>query len=101
MASRKFADRYPQTALKVVDQLGDLSDWANQHPQDAAKILSASTGLAQPIWQRALARMPFGAERMTPAVFQEQQKLADKFTQIGLLPVKVDVSSATWSLDRK
>ncbi|WP_067701959.1 sulfonate ABC transporter substrate-binding protein [Erwinia sp. ErVv1] len=101
LASRKFADRYPQTALKVVDQLGDLSDWANQHPQDAAKILSASTGLAQPIWQRALARMPFGAERMTPAVFQEQQKLADKFTQIGLLPVKVDVSSATWSLDRK
>ena len=100
LASRKFADTYPQTAKQVVDELGTLSDWANKHPEDAAKILATSTGLPQPIWQRALARMPYGAERMTPAVFKEQQALADKFSQIGLLPVKVNVSSATWSLDK-
>ena len=101
LASRKFAETWPETAKKVVDELGSLSDWANKHPAETAKILSTSTGLPQPIWQRALARMPFGAERMTPEVFKEQQALADKFSQIGLLPVKVDVSSATWSLDKK
>lgn len=101
LASRKFADTYPQTAKQVVDQLGTLSDWANKNPAEAARILSTSTGLPQPIWQHALDRMPFGAERMTPEVFSEQQKLADKFTQIGLLPVKVNVSSATWSLDKQ
>lgn len=101
LSSRKFADTYPQTAKQVVDQLGTLSDWANKNPDEAAKILSTSTGLPQPIWQRAIARMPFGAERMTPEVFKEQQALADKFTQIGLLPVKVNVASATWSLDKK
>ncbi len=101
LASRKFAETWPETAKKVVDELGSLSDWANKNPAETAKILSTSTGLPQPIWQRALARMPFGAERMTPEVFKEQQALADKFSQIGLLPVKVDVSSATWSLDKK
>ncbi|MEN4928785.1 sulfonate ABC transporter substrate-binding protein [Erwinia billingiae] len=101
LSSRKFADTYPQTAKQVVDQLGTLSDWANKNPEEAAKILSTSTGLPQPIWQRAIARMPFGAERMTPEVFKEQQALADKFSQIGLLPVKVNVASATWSLDKK
>lgn len=101
LSSRKFADTYPQTAKQVVDQLGTLSDWANKNPEEAAKILSTSTGLPEPIWQRAIARMPFGAERMTPEVFKEQQALADKFTQIGLLPVKVKVASATWSLDKK
>ncbi len=101
LSSRKFADTYPQTAKQVVDQLGTLSDWANKNPDEAAKILSTSTGLPQPIWQRAIARMPFGAERMTPEVFKEQQALADKFTQIGLLPVKVNVASATWPLDKK
>lgn len=101
LSSRKFADTYPQTAKQVVDQLGTLSDWANKNPEEAAKILSTSTGLPEPIWQRAIARMPFGAERMTPEVFKEQQALADKFTQIGLLPVKVNVASATWSLDKK
>ncbi|MTD25968.1 aliphatic sulfonate ABC transporter substrate-binding protein [Erwinia sp. J316] len=100
LASRKFAETYPQTAKQVVDELGTLSTWANAHQEEAAKILSTSTGLPQLIWQRALARMPYGAERMTPEVFKQQQALADKFTQIGLLPVKVDVSSATWSLDK-
>jgi sulfonate transport system substrate-binding protein len=101
LASRKFADTYPETAKQVIDELGSLSRWANSHQEEAAKILSTSTGLPQPIWQKALARMPYGAQRMTPEVFKEQQALADKFTQIGLLPVKVDVSSATWSLDKK
>ena len=101
LASRKFADAYPQTAEKVVDELKQLSDWANKNPDGAADILSKSTGLDKAIWAKAIARMPFGAERMTPAVFKEQQALADKFSEIGLLPVKVNVSSATWALDKK
>ncbi|MGE9552109.1 sulfonate ABC transporter substrate-binding protein [Erwinia amylovora] len=101
LASRKFADSWPQTAKQVVEELGTLSDWANKNPQEAAKILSTSTGLPQAIWEQAIGRMPFGSERMTPDVFSEQQKLADKFTQVGLLPVKVDVRTATWSLDKK
>lgn len=101
LASRKFAEGYPQIASKVVDELGTLSSWANQHQEEAARIMSTSTGLPQPVWQRALARMPFGAERMTPEVFTQQQALADTFTRIGLLPVKVDIRSATWSQDKK
>ena len=38
---------------------------------------------------------------MTPEVYDQQQALADTFTGIGLLPVKVDVRSATWSLDKQ
>ncbi|WP_223813111.1 MULTISPECIES: sulfonate ABC transporter substrate-binding protein [Pantoea] len=101
LASRKFAETYPHIATEVVDELGSLSQWANQNQEEAAKIMSTSTGLPQPIWQRALARMPFGAERMTPEVFTQQQALADTFTRIGLLPVKVDIRSATWSQDKK
>ncbi len=101
LASRKFAEGYPQIASRVVDELGTLSSWANQHQEEAARIMSTSTGLPQPVWQRALARMPFGAERMTPEVFTQQQALADTFTRIGLLPVKVDIRSATWSQDKK
>ncbi|KAB8313537.1 sulfonate ABC transporter substrate-binding protein [Erwinia endophytica] len=101
LASRKFAETYPQTAKQVVDELSSLSDWANKNPQQTAKILATSTGLPQPIWQRSISRMPFGAERMTPEVFKEQQQLADKFSQTGLLPVKIDVNSARWSLDKQ
>lgn len=101
LASRKFAEGAPETATRVLDELGKLSEWANAHPDDAAGILSTSTGLDNAIWQKAIARAPYGAERMTPAVVNQQQALADTFTRIGLLPVKVDVSSATWSQDKK
>ena len=101
LASRKFADTYPDTAKQVVDELGKLSEWANGHQDDAAGILSTSTGLDKAIWLKTLARLPYGAERMTPAVYNEQQALADTFTRIGLLPVKVDVRSATWLLDKQ
>jgi sulfonate transport system substrate-binding protein len=100
LASRKFADTYPETAKQVVDELGKLSAWANSHQDEAAGLLSTSTGLDKAIWLKTLARLPYGAERMTPAVYNEQQALADTFTRIGLLPVKVDVRSATWSLDK-
>ncbi|MGK8932459.1 sulfonate ABC transporter substrate-binding protein [Pluralibacter gergoviae] len=101
LASRKFAEAAPDAAKQVLDELGKLSDWANAHQQDAAGILSASTGLDKGIWQKAIARSPYGAERMTPEVYDQQQALADTFTGIGLLPVKVDVRSATWSLDKQ
>ncbi len=100
LASRKFADTYPETAKQVVDELGKLSAWANSHQDEAAGLLPTSTGLDKAIWLKTLARLPYGAERMTPAVYNEQQALADTFTRIGLLPVKVDVRSATWSLDK-
>jgi sulfonate transport system substrate-binding protein len=70
LASRKFADTYPQTAEKLVTELKATSDWANQHHDETAEILSKSTGLAKNIWAKALARMPYDAQRMTPAVFK-------------------------------
>ncbi|NIF23789.1 sulfonate ABC transporter substrate-binding protein [Candidatus Pantoea multigeneris] len=101
LASRKFAEGYPEAAKEVIDELDKLSSWANANKNDAAAILAKSTGLDQSIWQTSLARMPYGASRMTPQVFAEQQKLADDFSRVGLLPVKVDVSKATWSQDKK
>ncbi|MFW8236660.1 ABC transporter substrate-binding protein, partial [Klebsiella pneumoniae] len=40
LASRKFAENHPDTAKQVVDELRQLSDWANAHQDDAAGILS-------------------------------------------------------------
>lgn len=100
LASRKFAETYPQTALKFIDELKSTSDWANKHSAETAEIQFKATGLDQKIWAKALARMPFGAERMTPEVFKQQQIIADKFKRDGLLPVSVDVTTATWSLDK-
>nr|WP_253073670.1 sulfonate ABC transporter substrate-binding protein [Sodalis ligni] len=100
LASRRFAEDHPDIAKLVVEQLAQLSTWANDHHDEVAQTLSKSTGLPQPIWLRALARMPFGTERMTDDVFRQQQTLADTFTGIGLIPTKIDVNQARWSQDK-
>ncbi|NDL61670.1 sulfonate ABC transporter substrate-binding protein [Acerihabitans arboris] len=100
LASRRFAEHYPDIAELVIEQLAQLSAWANDHHDEVAQALSKSTGLPQPIWLRALARMPFGTERMDDDVFRRQQTLADTFTGIGLIPVKIDVNQARWSQDK-
>ena len=101
LASRRFAQDHPDIAKLIIEQLAQLSTWANGHHDEVAQALSKSTGLPQPIWLRALARMPFGTERMTDEVFRQQQTLADTFTGIGLIPVKIDVNQASWSQDKK
>jgi len=101
LASRKFADGQPEVAKKVLGELSSLSEWANQHQDEAAAILAQSTGLDKAIWRTTLTRLPYGADRMTDSVFTEQQKLADTFSRVTLLPTKIDVRSATWSADKK
>ncbi|MFC0338183.1 sulfonate transport system substrate-binding protein [Kushneria avicenniae] len=99
LASRNFAEAHPQTAHLVIETLRTLSQWANEHPDDAAASLADSSGLDVGIWQHAIARMPFGIERMQPDILDGQQTLADTFKRVGLIPVSVDVSEARWSDD--
>nr|WP_033790846.1 sulfonate ABC transporter substrate-binding protein [Pantoea septica] len=101
LASRKFADSQPDRAKKVLNELSDLSRWANEHQDEAAAILAQSTGLDKAIWRITLTRLPYGAERMSDSVFSQQQALADTFTRVKLLPLKVDIRSAIWSADKK
>lgn len=101
LASRKFADTYPQTAQKLIAEIKDTSSWANTHQEESATILSKSTGLGKNIWEKTLARETFGADRMTAGVFAEQQVVADSLKRANVLPVAVQVSQATWSADKK
>ncbi|EHD20273.1 MULTISPECIES: sulfonate ABC transporter substrate-binding protein [Brenneria] len=100
LASRRFAENHPDIARLVIEQLAQLSVWANDNHDEVAQVLSQSTGLPQPIWLRALARMPFDTQRITDDVIRQQQTLADTFTDVGLIPVKVDVNQARWSQDK-
>lgn len=100
LASKKFADGSPGKARDILHELDVVSQWANQHHQEAAQLLAKSTGLKLSTWQTSLARMPFGAQRMSNKVYDEQQLLADSFSKAHLLPGKVDARSALWVEDK-
>lgn len=96
LASRNFAEKSPKHADVIIEQLVQQSEWANAHPQETADILSASTGLDKAIWLKALQRGEYGFTRMSDEAFAGQQKVADIFAKIRLIPESVDVKKARW-----
>ncbi|MDV5224644.1 sulfonate ABC transporter substrate-binding protein [Providencia rettgeri] len=96
LASRNFAEKSPKYAEVIIEQLVKQSEWANTHLQETAEILSVSTGLDKAIWLKALQRAQYGFTRMDDETLVGQQKIADIFTKIGLIPNAVDVKQARW-----
>ena len=96
LASRNFAEKSPKYAEVIIEQLVKQSEWVNTHPQETAEILSVSTGLDNAIWLKALQRAQYGFTRMDDETLVGQQKIADIFTKIGLIPNAVDVKQARW-----
>jgi sulfonate transport system substrate-binding protein len=61
-----------------------------------AGLLAANMGIRPELVGIALDRMGYGVAPLTPEVVADQQKIADTFHLLGLIPAAIDVSSAVW-----
>jgi sulfonate transport system substrate-binding protein len=97
LATRDFAQDHADV-LRVINTQIDITDhWAEQHQDEATKLLATSMGLSQPVIARAVSRMGYGVRPLTPDVVADQQRIADTFFNLHLIPQKLDVASAVWS----
>lgn len=76
----------------LVEEIGAAGQWINNNRREAASILSPATGLSTAIWIQALEHSTFGAKWIEQEPLVEQQRIADSFVEIGLLPKPVRVS---------
>jgi sulfonate transport system substrate-binding protein len=97
LATRDFADANPALVKTLLDQIHATDLWAQAHQDEVARILSPSLNLPLPVLATALARMGYGAVPMTREVAIDQQRIADTFRALKLIPVPVDVQAALWS----
>jgi sulfonate transport system substrate-binding protein len=61
-----------------------------------AVLLAGATGIAQDVWTRALVRYPFQVTPMNDDLTRSQQKVADRFRALGLVPVDIKVADIVW-----
>ncbi|RJS95131.1 sulfonate ABC transporter substrate-binding protein [Salinisphaera sp. Q1T1-3] len=101
LSSRTFAERHPDIVTLFNHDVADLCQWTPRHAMQAADILSRATGLSPAVWRKTIARHDYGLEPMSPSVFKAQQKLADTFYDIGLIPKPVTVAAARWQPTNK
>jgi sulfonate transport system substrate-binding protein len=98
LASRPYAEKNPALIKVVLEELVKVDDWARQNLKEVASILSSQVGLEPAILEQAASRYNYGVKPVNDAVISEQQKIADVFTNLKLIPKKVNVRDAVWQV---
>ncbi|WP_088832325.1 sulfonate ABC transporter substrate-binding protein [Paenibacillus tyrfis] len=94
LASRPFAERNKEITVVLLEELNKAGAWAKANPQEVAQLLSPQLGIDIPSLELAMGRREYGLLPINGQVIAEQQRVADTFLQIGLIPKAIKVSEA-------
>ena len=92
LSSQKFLESDPRAIDAILAELREVDDWAKTDIHAVAEQLSPSVGLPVPVLEVALGRQAYGIKPIDALVIAEQQKLADTFLALGLIPKAITVS---------
>jgi sulfonate transport system substrate-binding protein len=95
LASRYYATKRSDVVALALEEVAAVDEWAKTNPKEAAAALSPQIGLDQPTLQLALSRGGYGVKPITDAVLAEQQRIADSFYDLKLIPKHINVRDAT------
>lgn len=95
LAARPFATDRADELKTILDTLITSDAWAAENPDEVAAMVAAETDIDEATLLRVEKRSAYGIEPVTEEIVKEQQSLADMFLDLGLLPEKVDIASAT------
>ncbi|MBV8379536.1 MAG: sulfonate ABC transporter substrate-binding protein [Paucibacter sp.] len=94
LAERGYAAHNPQVIQALFDDTLAQAQWLKSHVPQAAAVIAPQQGLDADVVERALQRYQFGVRPLTPAVAGEQQKIADTFVALNLIPKPVRIADA-------
>ncbi|WP_244830919.1 sulfonate ABC transporter substrate-binding protein [Caballeronia sp. TF1N1] len=98
LATRKFATAQPQLVRAVLEELDLVDRWARDNIPAVATQLAPLVGLDAGILEVALKRTAYGVQSVAPATLEYQQQIADVFSNLKLIPKKLDVTEARWNV---
>jgi sulfonate transport system substrate-binding protein len=94
LGSRKFVEARPEV-IEVLRQAADeASRWSTEKPQEVAEFLAPQVGIEPKILETIVRRQPSGYKPIDASVISDQQRIANAFFQLNLIPKAVDVREA-------
>ena len=96
LASRAYAEKHPEIVKMVVEELAKIDEWGKSNPKEVAALLAPQIGLDVATTEIAAQRYSYGVKPVTEAVLADQQKVADTFYELKLIPKKINVRDAAW-----
>ena len=91
-SSRKFLNENAKAVDVVLDALNEADDWTKNNIDAVAEQLSPSVGLPAAVLAVSLKRESYGILPISSEVIASQQRIADTFHALGLLPRAITVS---------
>lgn len=96
-ASEKLAENQPEIVEFILENIDKADKWANENKDEVVKIMSEALGIDEKVISKQIERRTFGASEITDEILEAQQKQADKYAELGLIPKKVDVKEKVWN----
>ena len=94
LSTRPFSDANKEALDTTLAAIGEIDAWAKDNTDAVAAELAPAIGIPAPILTIALKRLTYGVTPLDAAVIADQQKVADTFHRLGLLPKPITVSDA-------
>jgi sulfonate transport system substrate-binding protein len=94
LGERGFVEKHPQIIQALFDDTLERSRWLKANIKQAAQIISPLQGLDVDVVETSLRRHPQELSPLTAAVVADQQKVADTFFELKLIPKAIRVNDA-------
>ena len=91
-SSKKFLESDAKAVDLVLAQLSEVDEWARLDIHAVAEQLAPAIGLSVPVVEVALKRQSYGIKPVTATVIADQQREADTFFALGLIPKQIKIS---------
>jgi sulfonate transport system substrate-binding protein len=96
LGERGYVAKNPQVIRALFEDSVEKGRWLKAHPREAAEQIAPLQGLPVDVVEASLRRYEFNVQPLSAAVIAEQQKIADTFTGLKLIPKAISVREATW-----
>jgi sulfonate transport system substrate-binding protein len=98
MASRPVAERNSEALKAVLAAVDEIDVWIRDNRKQYAIELAPKVGLPAEVIERAATRAEIGARPIDAATLEGQQKIADVFANLKLIPKPLKVTDAAWKV---
>lgn len=96
LAERRYVDKHPEVIKALFEDVVERGLWLKNNLKQSAAIIAPLQGLDADIVEVNLRRYQYGVAHLSDAVIAEQQKIADTFLELKLIPKSIAVRDAAW-----
>lgn len=101
LATKPYAEQHPQVLNTLIEEVRAVGEDSKADPVAVTEQVAPLLGLSKDITAVAVKRQGYGAQPLTPAVVAAQQKIADTFTALKLIPKQLSIKDVIWTAPAK